>query len=965
MEIIENIKKIPKWQKIRYGAIAVSSLLFFAPFMLIPTLFGTMDFCGKLCMRRFYLYYPGMGLSDLTLQAKVSIAGATLLLVIILTTFFFGRLWCSHLCPVGGFPELVSRTTNQRIKIEYRSLPQVPLRYGYFGFYLVMMPMLGISACNFCNFVTIPRLFEAFGGSGMGFGFLLSSVGMVNLSLVALLGFFASKGRGFCAFMCPVGAIDGIVNRIGAAFRFTRRIRVERNRCNGCAACAQACMCGAIEMTDKKAVVDHLSCMSCHECVDVCNFGAIEYLVIPPDTKLSRKKTDEPLPPLPVWTTIHRPEQVPGVKGIGWQRIAFWSVVASAVIFIASTASAAQRKVDPDGCLSCHAFANLDYIDGDGILRSAYIDKSDYFASLHGSVPCRDCHRKIKEYPHDVKDGEVDCADTCHIEEPSKDEKYSHKAVIKEFERSVHKTGWTKGLTAGNRLKEINEPNPSCRRCHSNTPYIEESRMPKFREVFVNCDKECGTCHQGKAWRDQFGGHIIRRMLGGRWSKGEGNQMCQECHEDMKKMAGVEIKDEKTGRKEKVGPRFIKASRSYRATLHGKMIDAGDDLGASCIDCHSPSGLKHDIRRESEPKSSTHLNNLPATCGAGKCHPYSKSQLNAGFVATDMHDLDLISNDRPDYSSNWFRGAILLIPLSLITITGSIGWSLFVKKKGRILPFLGGNSFQRRVLKRKQVEPKKVVKDEGKDKGDGVKIAILLTFLLAPSEGISGNLYIESVEKGTVSQEEISDARKAILDHKEVKVIKEIPIPPYHKRIRPTKPQKEPVCLTCHLAQPHIKEERTRAFLNMHISYVSCEVCHFRPEGLSLEAGWLSYDDGRKKAFTNLTGGISFSNKIALFYKGEAVMVFKDNQFPKEIGEKWKRMALDEKAELKARLHKPLSKKGYECRECHSKEQKVLDLMALGFPANKIMEMEQNKIAWFIDRCKKDGKPILLTGLVE
>jgi polyferredoxin len=34
----------------------------------------------------------------------------------------------------------------------------VQIRYGYFGFFLVAMPALGISACSLCNFITIPRL---------------------------------------------------------------------------------------------------------------------------------------------------------------------------------------------------------------------------------------------------------------------------------------------------------------------------------------------------------------------------------------------------------------------------------------------------------------------------------------------------------------------------------------------------------------------------------------------------------------------------------------------------------------------------------------------------------------------------------------------------------------------------------------------------------------------------------------
>lgn len=202
--------------------------------------------------------------------------------------------------------------------------------------------------------------------------------------------------------------------------------------------------------------------------------GAIEYLVIPPDTRRHRKKKDEVLPPLPVWTTIHSPVPEPGLRGVRWQRVVFAVVMVSVFIFIVATqVGAGIRKMDPDGCLSCHGLKGLEFTDDQGVLRSSYIDEAQYYASLHGSVPCTDCHRKIKEYPHRVEDGAVDCAESCHIKEPSREERYSHKKLVEEFKRSAHKDGSVKGFSGGNRMKEVSEgESPSCRWCHSNTPSL-------------------------------------------------------------------------------------------------------------------------------------------------------------------------------------------------------------------------------------------------------------------------------------------------------------------------------------------------------------------------------------------------------------------------------------------------------------------------------------------------------------
>ncbi len=305
MQAIEKLKAIPKAQKYRYALILLSSISFLGPLAYLPQLTGNSDLCGQLCMRRFYLYFPGMSVQDFFTHVSVAYIGVISFCLILLTTFLFGRLWCSFLCPVGGLAELGSRLLNDRWKIEFRSLPQVQIRYGYFGVYLVLMPLLGISACTLCNFITIPRLIEALSGEYRGLLYILSSVGFVNLGLLFILGFFASKGRAYCQLLCPIGAANGLMNRFGARFGFTHHIRVEKNRCTGCNVCARSCMCGAIKMIDKVAVVEQLSCMSCHECVDVCEWNAIEWTTASRHKTPKRIKKGVEIFPEPKWAAIN------------------------------------------------------------------------------------------------------------------------------------------------------------------------------------------------------------------------------------------------------------------------------------------------------------------------------------------------------------------------------------------------------------------------------------------------------------------------------------------------------------------------------------------------------------------------------------------------------------------------------------------------------------------------------------
>lgn len=335
---IPHLRAVPTAQKYRYILIIASCLLFLGPIAILPGLAGNTDLCGKLCMRRFYLYFPGMTFDDLFTHINVALVGVVAFFMVVTITFFFGRMWCAYVCPVGGFTELVSRMLNDRWKIEYRGLPQVPIRYGYLSVYLVLMPLLGVSACTLCNFITVPRFVEALSGGFLGLSFLLSTVGLVNLSLLLLLGFFASKGRAYCQFMCPIGALDALINRLGAQFRFTYRIRVDRHRCTGCNECAKKCMCGAIKMVNKVAVVDQLSCMSCHDCVDACDWNAIEWTPASRHKTPKRVKRGITIYPEPNWQAVQFPQDIlSSQQSIQWTRIINGVIFTLFTVFVAVT----------------------------------------------------------------------------------------------------------------------------------------------------------------------------------------------------------------------------------------------------------------------------------------------------------------------------------------------------------------------------------------------------------------------------------------------------------------------------------------------------------------------------------------------------------------------------------------------------------------------------------------------------
>ena len=196
--------------------------------------------------------------------------------------FFFGPLWCGWLCPAGSIPEVLSRIVPRRAKIDLTGrLNPTPIRYGYFAaFALFAFIGLGFTVCCYwCNFAVMEKIVE--GVILLNFSDLAIwaySTGIITLVLwLFLLGALIKGGRGWCSFLCPIGAIQSLAHAAGSHLKRTFKITYYGSKCNDCGQCIEACPMGAATLAENSVKINRHACIVCKECVAACNRKALSY----------------------------------------------------------------------------------------------------------------------------------------------------------------------------------------------------------------------------------------------------------------------------------------------------------------------------------------------------------------------------------------------------------------------------------------------------------------------------------------------------------------------------------------------------------------------------------------------------------------------------------------------------------------------------------------------------------------
>lgn len=187
-----------------------------------------------------------------------------------------GRFVCGFLCPFGLIQDLLFKIPFAK---KIRSLPGEKglryLRFLFLGVFVILLPMFviditGLGEPWFCKWicpvgtleggVPLVLLNDAMrGAAAFLFRWKLAILSLTILSSIVIY-------RPFCRYICPLGAIYGIFNKI-SFYRF----KIDSEKCTKCGACQKICKLDIPVWKNPNS----MDCIRCGDCKAACPHGAI------------------------------------------------------------------------------------------------------------------------------------------------------------------------------------------------------------------------------------------------------------------------------------------------------------------------------------------------------------------------------------------------------------------------------------------------------------------------------------------------------------------------------------------------------------------------------------------------------------------------------------------------------------------------------------------------------------------
>lgn len=189
----------------------------------------------------------------------------------------FGRFICGFLCPFGLIQDLIFKIPFVK---KVRQLKGEKLlrcfRFLILAVFVIILPMFviditGLGKPWFCKYICPVGTLE--GGIPLVLmnESLRSAIGFLFkwkvAILIAILFFSIIIYRPFCRYICPLGAIYGLFNKISFV-----SYKVDKSKCTKCGFCQKTCKLN-IKVYENPNSMD---CIRCGECIEACSVKALK-----------------------------------------------------------------------------------------------------------------------------------------------------------------------------------------------------------------------------------------------------------------------------------------------------------------------------------------------------------------------------------------------------------------------------------------------------------------------------------------------------------------------------------------------------------------------------------------------------------------------------------------------------------------------------------------------------------------
>lgn len=195
--------------------------------------------------------------------------------LLLLFSLLLGRVVCGFLCPFGLLQELLHKLPTKKLRKSALTGKLSRLKYALLLIFVLLIPawfaLRRLPLPAFCKFIcpagtlegAVFLLLHPKNGAlrAMTGGLFLWKLALLVLILAACVFVF----RAFCRFLCPLGALYGLMARLALL-----GVRVEEDRCTDCGACLRRCPMDIRRVGDSE-------CVHCGDCIDICPVKAISF----------------------------------------------------------------------------------------------------------------------------------------------------------------------------------------------------------------------------------------------------------------------------------------------------------------------------------------------------------------------------------------------------------------------------------------------------------------------------------------------------------------------------------------------------------------------------------------------------------------------------------------------------------------------------------------------------------------